>query len=48
MGESDNGTPRVEEDLLPNEEPAQSRSEILEQVNRGELSVDRAVELLGE
>ena len=46
MGESGNGTPQVKEDLLPDEEPAQSRSEILEQVNRGDLSVDQAVEML--
>lgn len=46
MRESDNSIPQLKEDLLPFEEPDQSRSEILEQVNRGEMSVDQAVEML--
>lgn len=46
MDERRTGTPKVKEDLLPGEEPAQSQSEILEQVNQGELSVDQAVEML--
>lgn len=43
LSENNNGGATAEEELLPVEEPAQSRSEILEQVNRGELSVDQAV-----
>ena len=44
--ESKNGGSPAEEELLPDEEPVQSRAYILEQVDRGELSVDQAIKML--
>jgi hypothetical protein len=46
LGEN-NVTPPAEQEILTEEEPAPSRGEILDRINRGELSVDQAVEILG-
>ncbi len=46
IGENNHATSPTEEDQLLVEEPTQSVSAILEQINRGELSVDQAVEML--
>lgn len=46
VSENENGGPPAEQELLPVEEPAQSQADILEQVDRGQLSVDQALKML--